>query len=206
MEVSIIGAGGHGEVVLGILRAAGQHTVVGFLDSDPAKHGTAVDGVEVLGPPDAAEGPFIVAVGDNAARKELTGRLTARGLEAVTAVHPSAYVAPSASVEPGTVVCAGAVVCDHARLGAGAIINTSAVVEHHVAIGPFVHVAPGVVLTGRLTVREGAMIGAGATLLPCITVGAWSTVGAGAVVLKDVPEGVTVAGLPARVIRTADAR
>jgi sugar O-acyltransferase (sialic acid O-acetyltransferase NeuD family) len=206
MEVSIIGAGGHGEVVLGILRAAGQHTVVGFLDSDPAKHGTVVDGVEVRGGPDDADGPFIVAVGDNAARKALTGELTSRGLEAVAAVHPTAYVAPSAAVEAGSVVCAGAVICDHARLDAGAIVNTSAVVEHHVVVGPFAHVAPGVVLTGRLTICEGAMIGAGATLLPCITVGAWSVVGAGAVVLEDVPEGATVAGLPARVIRTAGDR
>jgi sugar O-acyltransferase (sialic acid O-acetyltransferase NeuD family) len=201
MEIVIIGAGGHGEVVLDVVRAAGQHTVVGFLDSDPATHGRMVDGVPVLGPPTSADRSFIVGVGDNADRKELTALLTARGLAAVTAIHPKAYVSSSAEVRPGTVVCAGAIVCAHASVGTAAIINTGAVVEHHNAIGDFVHIAPGAVLPGRVTIEEGALIGAGATLLPCIVVGAWATVGAGSVVTDDVPAGATVVGVPARRIR-----
>jgi len=201
MEIIIIGAGGHGEVVLDVIRAAGQHKVIGFLDSDSALHGRLVDGVKVLGPPALADRPFLVAVGDNAARKELTALLTARGLAAVTAIHPKAYVGSSAEVRPGTVVCAGAIICTHAQVGTGTIVNTGAVVEHHNVLGDFVHVAPRVVLTGRVTIGEGAFIGAGATLLPRIVVGAWATVGAGSVVTDDVPAGATVVGVPARRIR-----
>jgi len=53
-------------------------------------------------------------------------------------------------------------------------------------------------LAGAAQVGEGSFIGAGAVILPGIKVGQWATVGAGAVVTKDVPDGATVAGVPAR--------
>jgi len=50
-------------------------------------------------------------------------------------------------------------------------------------------------------VRNGASIGTGAVIMCGVTIGALSIVGAGAVVTHDVPDGVTVAGVPARVIK-----
>lgn len=56
-----------------------------------------------------------------------------------------------------------------------------------------------------VTVGDDVWIGARAILLPGVTVGSHSIVGAGAVVVRDVPEGVVVAGVPARVVKTRDA-
>ena len=53
------------------------------------------------------------------------------------------------------------------------------------------------------TVGDRAVLGAGAKLLGEITVGDDAVVGAGSVVLSDVPAGAVVAGVPARVIRSA---
>jgi len=50
-------------------------------------------------------------------------------------------------------------------------------------------------------VSRGASIGAGAVILPGITIGMNAKIGAGAVVTKDVPEGETVVGNPARPLR-----
>ncbi|MDO8521794.1 MAG: acyltransferase [bacterium] len=50
----------------------------------------------------------------------------------------------------------------------------------------------------RTLVRRGASIGSNATILAGITIGERSLVGAGAVVTKDVPDGATVVGNPAR--------
>ena len=47
-------------------------------------------------------------------------------------------------------------------------------------------------------------MGSGAQILGPITVGAGARVGANAVVVKDVPEGVTVTGIPARVVGGRD--
>ena len=50
-------------------------------------------------------------------------------------------------------------------------------------------------------IKEGASIGSSTTILCGVTIGKDAIIGAGAVVTKDVPDGATVAGVPARVIK-----
>jgi len=50
-------------------------------------------------------------------------------------------------------------------------------------------------------IGDRCLIGMGAILLEGVKIGAGSIVGAGAVVTKDVPAGVVVAGVPAKVLR-----
>jgi acetyltransferase-like isoleucine patch superfamily enzyme len=50
----------------------------------------------------------------------------------------------------------------------------------------------------RTRVKRRAAVGTGAVILPGVTIGAGAIVGAGAVVTKDVPDGTTVVGNPAR--------
>ena len=52
-------------------------------------------------------------------------------------------------------------------------------------------------------VKRGASIGSGSTLLGGITVGENAVVGAGSVVTKDVPANTTVAGNPAKILKSA---
>ena len=49
-------------------------------------------------------------------------------------------------------------------------------------------------------VKKGASLGSNATILPGLEIGECALVGAGAVVTQDVPDGVTVCGVPARVV------
>lgn len=52
-------------------------------------------------------------------------------------------------------------------------------------------------------VKRGASVGSGATILCGITIGENAVVGAGSVVTHDVPQGATVAGVPARILQKA---
>ena len=93
------------------------------------------------------------------------------------------------------------VLLDHAT---GIVIGETAVVEDEVTI------LQGVTLgaTGKQRgdrhpkVRAGVLLGAGALVLGNIEIGAMSKVGAGSVVLRPVPAHCTVAGVPARIVRT----
>ena len=51
--------------------------------------------------------------------------------------------------------------------------------------------------TGEVVIGERAMIGAGAVILPGVEIGADAQVAANSLVAEDVPEGATVAGVPA---------
>lgn len=91
---------------------------------------------------------------------------------------------------------------DHAT---GIVIGMTAVIEDDVSI------LQGVTLggTGKDTgdrhpkIRHGVLIGAGANILGNIEIGHCSKVASGSVVLKPVPNNVTVAGVPARIVGEA---
>jgi UDP-perosamine 4-acetyltransferase len=207
-SVVIVGAGGHGRVVLDILRAARKYKAVGFIDADESLAGTTVGGLKVLGPanqlPKLRQKKIcraLIAIGDNATRVKYARMLDQHGFELISATHPSATISKSATIGRNVVVAAGAVVCTEARIGDHAIINTAATVDHESVIGAAAHLCPGVRLAGRVRVGELAFVGIGASVIQCLTIGDRAVVGAGAVVVRDVPPDATVVGVPARVVK-----
>jgi sugar O-acyltransferase (sialic acid O-acetyltransferase NeuD family) len=208
MNVIIIGAGGHGRVVLDILTAMGTHQTVGFIDADPQLAGKAIGDVPILGQANLlpklksqkVKGA-IVAIGDNHARRSYAAKLAQQGFELINAIHPRSIVSPTAKLGTNLVIAAGAVIGTDAVIGNDVIVNTAAVIDHECEIGQAVHICPGAALAGRVHVGEEAFIGLGSNIIPCMNIGRQSVVGAGAVVIADVPEGATVVGVPARVIK-----
>lgn len=208
MDILLIGAGGHGKVVLDIVQCQAKHRVVGFLDADPQLHGTTVGGIEVLGGLNLLHKlrqqkvrGVIVSIGDNRVRHQCAAEAVAATLELVSAVHPAATVAASATIGRNVVIAAAAIVCTDASVGDSTIINTAASVDHECHLGQAVHVAPGARLAGRVRVEDFAFVGLGAAVIQCLTIGLRSIVGAGSVVLKDVPADTTVVGVPAQILK-----
>jgi sugar O-acyltransferase (sialic acid O-acetyltransferase NeuD family) len=204
----IVGAGGHARVVADVVRLAGGHTIVGYLDEmQPERRGSAWNGATILGGLDqlaalsaAGVRAAFVAVGDCAARLRLAAQLTALGFDLPTLIHPSAVRASDVAIGGGTILVAGAIVNAGARIGANVIVNTAASVDHECVLEDGVHIACGARLGGRVSVGRGSWIGLGAIVKERVGIGAGTLVGAGALVLKDVPDGVVAYGSPARVI------
>lgn len=200
----IIGTGGHARVMLDLALACGRE-ILGFIEPghESVTAGftdgySVLQGMDTLG--DVKSPRVVVAIGDNAHRRESTEEAIALGARPATLVHPAALVEASASLGAGAQVCIGAIINAAAVIGRGALINSGAIVEHECAIGDFAHICPGVTLAGRVTVGAGAMVGLGASVIQGVTIGADAIVGAGAVVLEDVEPGATVIGVPARSI------
>lgn len=145
---------------------------------------------------------FCVTIGNPAGRVRLRlhDYLVAAGLQPVTVVHPTAFVAENAVLESGCQILAGAVVVAEARLGRQCIVNTKASVDHECTLADGVEIAPGATLCGLVQVETNGWVCAGAVVLPRLTIGADAIVGAGAVVIRDVPAGVTVVGVPAKIL------
>ncbi len=210
MPVVIVGAGGHGRVVLDILTRMEQYSVLGFLDSNRELHGRRMDGLPVLGEladlPDLCDGAIrgaVVAIGDNGIRREYADRIEAMGIGLINAIHPSANLARNVTFGRNVVIAAGALVCAHCQLGDSVILNTGCIVDHECMIGTAVHICPGARLAGRVTVESGGFIGIGATVLQGLRIGCEAIVGGGAVVIHDVEPLSTVVGVPARTLHEA---
>lgn len=198
-EIFILGAGGHGKVVLATALDLG-YRVKGILDDDPQKAATDIWGIPVLGPIDLLSQyeshPAVIAIGDNLSRKRIA--LNHPGREWLTLVHPTAYVHPTATLHPGSVVMAGAIIQPSVRVGSHVIVNTGAILEHDCRIEDFAHIGPGARLAGGVRVGEGTLVGVGTTAIPGVGIGAWSVVGAGSVVVSDIPGQVVAYGVPAK--------
>ncbi len=210
MKIVVVGAGGHGRVVLDILRNNHQFEVAGFLDSNMALHGQTVDGVPILGNIAMAQqlmqkgiGGAIVAIGDNRIRDQFAHNLHKCGIPLVNAIHPSANIAGNASIGKNVVIASGVNICTHVKIEDSVIINTGAIIDHESLVRRAAHICPGVRLAGHVIIKESAFVGIGATIIQGISINEYAIVGAGAVVLEDVDAYTTVVGVPARVIKSS---
>lgn len=190
----LYGASGHAKVIIDILEASGIR-VDSLIDDNPNIH-------QLRGYPVShtftGESPFIISIGSNKIRKQVTERLqTSYG----KAIHPSAILSATAKIGDGTVVMQGAIIQADANVGKHCIINTGASVDHECVIGDYVHVSPHVTLCGNVHVGEGSWIGAGTTVIPNLSIGKWCVIGAGSVITEDIPDHVLAFGNPCRIIR-----
>jgi sugar O-acyltransferase (sialic acid O-acetyltransferase NeuD family) len=207
-RLAIVGSSGHGKVVADCAEVCGWNEVIFFDDAWPARIALAHWPVEgntesLLSRLDEFQG-VVVAIGNNAIRREKCLLLQQAGAALVTLVHPGATISRYAQVGNGSVVFVGAVVNMDAKLGMGCIVNTGACIDHDCLLGDYVHVSPNAALAGGVTVDDLSWIGIGAVARPLVHIGREVLVGAGAAVVSDIPDNATFVGVPAKPISYPD--
>jgi sugar O-acyltransferase (sialic acid O-acetyltransferase NeuD family) len=188
-----------------ILRAAGVTVGGVFDDGQPSPELLARLDITLLGPLDGIRGAvevhYLAGLGYPGPRRDVVRLADALGGRPTTVVHPSASLGVDVDLSPGVAVWPAVALTTHVRLGRHSHLNVGSSLSHDVEVGEFVTVGPGARVCGSVVLEDDVWIGAGATIIQGVRVGRGSVVGAGAVVLRDVPPGVTVAGVPARVLR-----
>jgi sugar O-acyltransferase (sialic acid O-acetyltransferase NeuD family) len=198
-DTVVVGAGGHGREVVEILHDADQHPI-GYVDDDPSKQGTVLNGLPVLGYVDwlrEVDVKAICAVGDPEICEKLARRVKGMGLSLDRAISPRAFVSPTATLGEGAIVFPNVVVGTEAKIGNCVTLNVGSTVSHDSTVGDYSVVNPGVHLAGNVNVGRGVFVGMGASIIQCVRLGDRSVIGAGAVVIRDVPALTRALGVPA---------
>lgn len=208
-KIVVYGAGGLGResavLVEQTLCRSGAE-LVGFID-DGAPPGTEYGSVRVLGGIDRLlemDGPLgvVIAIADPRVKKKIVSRLSADPrFFFPNVIHPRAVIEPRATIGCGALFAIDAYVSVDAAIGDFVFLNYRVTVGHDAVIGSFCSVMPTAAISGCVELGEGCLAGVASSIRQGTKVGSWSTIGMGAVVVRDVAEGSTVIGNPAREIK-----
>lgn len=194
-NITLYGAGGHCKVVVDILQTLG-YSIKRIVDDNPLSQSLLNIPMTY---PESEFGFTIITIGNCQMRKKIVDRITVK--KYVTAIHPSAIIAPNVFIGEGCMIIHGAVIQSRSSIGRHCIINTKAVVEHDSIIHDFVHIASGAIVCGGVEIGECTWLGAGSVVKQGIKIGSNCMIGAGSVVVKDIPDNVIAYGNPCRVIK-----
>lgn len=208
MKIAVIGAGGQGRVIFDLMTSLNEDFQPCFFD-DHLKMVDRTDFPRILGTVrelllnfhELEISQAIIGIGNNEIRRKIYDRVEAAGISIISLIHPKATVSRYSRLGKGVVVCGHAFIGPDTLVGNNCIVNTAVTIDHDCRIGDHVHLCPGVCLAGSVSVGDGTMIGTGASIIPGIRIGSRCTVGAGAVVINNVPDDVTVVGVPANIIK-----
>lgn len=212
MKAVILGTRGAGRLALDTLRCskADDVEVAGFIDDAPEARGQVVMGVPVFGT--FAQLPelmklhkidgFFLGFSDNLMklREERFEACLRMGLQPFNIIHPSVLIAPSVKIGTGVFIGTGVMAELDAEIGDNCSIHMGSTIGHDCVLEKNVWLSGGVNLAGAVKIGPGVRLGTGANVIPKCRLGRNSTVGAGAVVIDDVPDNVTVVGVPARIM------
>ncbi|MDR0887039.1 MAG: 2,3,4,5-tetrahydropyridine-2,6-dicarboxylate N-acetyltransferase [Clostridiales Family XIII bacterium] len=175
-----------------------------FGDKDVVVFGDWADIEPILAKSGKTEKDYEV---ENTMRNSAIPLIDLKGINA--RIEPGAIIRDQVEIGNNAVIMMGAVINIGAVIGDGTMIDMGAILGGRATTGKNCHVGAGSVLAGvveppsadPVVLEDDVLVGANAVVLEGVRVGKGSVVAAGAVVVEDVPPGVIVAGVPAKIIK-----
>ena len=207
-KLLIIGAGNIGGFISYNIDVFGDYEVLGFLDDDVAKIGKSLYNHSVLGPISeigaylqSEKIAVVIGVANPVFKRKIALFLADKNVYFPNFIAPTVWISNHVNLGKGILLYPGVSINYESEIGDFAIFNMNCAIGHNCKFDSYATLAPGVNLAGFTHVQECADVGIGATTIQGIVIGKESRVGGQAMVLKNVPDGATVVGNPARIIR-----
>lgn len=215
-DIVVYGVGGTSRDLLECLEAINedrrQWNILGFVDDNAALAGTSVFDYPVLGSAAVLAQPIYrhcrIAIGVANDKSLFVRRKIREALDLLpdmnaerlpVIIHPSAAVSRRSRIGAGSVMFSGSFCSGNCSVGMHTLVLQGSVISHDSRLGDYVTLCADVAMGGGVQIEDGAFVGLGAVVYPNVRIGQASRIGLGSVVLRDVADGDTVSGSPARI-------
>jgi sugar O-acyltransferase (sialic acid O-acetyltransferase NeuD family) len=184
---------------------------IGFIDDTPQKQASGCMGASVYSraafehAPDAA---VLAVPGSPASFRNRRAVIESLGIDErryATVIHPSASVSRNARIGRNVLIMAGVVITSNAVIGDHVCVLPNSVVHHDSVVGAWSLIGSNVTIAGAVQIGENCYVASGSTLKDGLSLGAGCLVGLGSNVIADVAAMTSVAGNPARLLKSSGA-
>lgn len=206
----IIGARGWGREIYAAVRNTKayqdqEYDVKGFLDDKTdALDGLKGDFPPILGSVESYEvqpdDVFFCAMGDSQWRKHYAEMISSKGGRFISVINPTARINPTATIGEGTYIGAYSIISDNVLVGDHCVLQCFNDVGHDVVIGDYVSIESYVFMGGGAKIGNMSTMHTKSSVIPHKTIGKNCVVGINSVVMRNIKDGITVFGIPAKEI------
>ena len=113
-------------------------------------------------------------------------------------IHPSAYIARSAQLGSANIILANCAINNNVVMGDFNTVNTNSIIEHDTVIGCNNFIAAHTVIGSGLKIGNGNFTGLNCSIRNFVEIGDYNIIGMASNVIKNVSDGNTLIGNPAK--------
>lgn len=202
----IIGAGGMGRDVYWSAKSCVGYCedfdIKGFIDDDLSSQDGFEDYPPLLGTIDGyqieEDDVFTCSIGNAKTKSVICEKLKSRGGKFYTLINKTAVVHEHTILAEGCYVGEYALIGTEATIGENCLIQAYSIIGHDCKIGNYVRIDTHSVVIGGVEIRNRATVHTAAVVSHKVVVGEDATIAACSFVIKNVKEGSTVMGNPAK--------
>ena len=206
-----LGVGHNTPVFIDLAEACG-FTVLGLYHYNDERTGEIDHGLNIIGSFDDLFSQrdldgmnFLLTMGDNNIRTELTDRIISLGGNVPTLIHPMAVISRFAKISPiGVYISHFTYVQADSSIGRNSVLLSHVNISHTTQIGESCFIAGGATIGAYTIVEDLVFVGQGALSISgkVKNIGRRAYIGARCLITHDVPQGVVFSGIPGRIIRS----
>jgi sugar O-acyltransferase (sialic acid O-acetyltransferase NeuD family) len=143
---------------------------------------------------------FICALGDVRYKKKYVELMLSKGGVFINLIHPTAQINNFSKIGKGIIICPFCAISNEVIIGNFVTLQGFSVIGHDAKIGNWCHLNAYSFMGGYAELAEEVTMHIKSSILPRVKVGKGSVIGAHSLVIKNVKDGVTVFGSPAKEI------